>query len=49
MFCPVCKKTERVIDAFANLECKLACGRRREIDTGLAATIAKLEKEVSHE
>lgn len=46
-FCPTCNSTQRVIDAFANLECKLECGHRREIEAGLAKRIATLEREVS--
>jgi hypothetical protein len=46
LFCPTCKKVESVVDAFANLECKLQCGHRREIERGLAQRIAKLEHEV---
>lgn len=45
LFCSVCQKAERVIDAFGNLECKLACGHRREIEQGIAARIAKLMQE----
>lgn len=49
LFCSTCGSPPRVIDAFANLECKLACGHRREIEHGIAQRIATLEKEVNCE
>ena len=45
LFCAQCQHVERVVDAFPNLECKLACGCRWEIEPGLAQRIAKLEQE----
>jgi hypothetical protein len=45
LFCSICESLQRVIDVFANLECKLECGHRREIEPGIATRIAKLERE----
>lgn len=45
LFCAECQRAERVVDAFATLDAKLACGHRREIEHGLAQRIAKLERE----
>jgi len=46
LFCSACKTTQRVIDMFGNLTCKLPCGHRREIEAGIGARIKKLEREV---
>jgi hypothetical protein len=44
LWCPTHQRTERVMDSFANGECRLACGCRRSVVTD-PAVISKFETE----